>query len=784
MRYGQHPLYMLNFLLLCLSLGIITASMLPIPISITAITSVLFFIAGICAARKKSSYTFLILGLLFLSLGSCRYAFDTELPPNNIGNLAGQTKKITGVLQNQPTILKNDGSFLHMRYELSALAPVSGGYYLYTREKTPSSAQAGDQITASGKIRKISSYKNPGRIDNTLQAKINGIHAYAAAGKAEITVDSRPNDMRLLKKIGQLRSAVKASMEKVMPATDAAAVFAMLFGGYVGIDPDLLDTFTTTGIVHILSVSGSHITLLAGTIIMLGRFLRLRHQMTIFILTVCIGIYAIFCGLTPPVIRSAAMGMLSYMAFAAGRESQARYLLSLVGIFMLLIAPLLIFNISFQLSFTATAGLLYTASFFSQKLSFLPRFLAVPSSITLGAQFFCLPFLSWYFHSISLSSLAANIIAVPLVEIIIIAALAAVLISMLLPFLASVIFVFCSLLLGLVYEITQLLAKLPGSSIYLPYLTLPGSIFYYLCWFIILNDRWFRFCKQTLQVHRYTCIIFLCLSATALLYDNFREHDLAVHFIDVGQGDAALVITPHQKAVMIDTGGIRDSDYDIGKNVDVPYLYHYGITALDGIFLSHAHADHAGGTSGISKRIPITKILTGHESRSEYASIWHISPQSDIMEKTTAVTENQTFTLDGVKFIVLYAAPIVNPADNNETSVVIKIVYKNFSVLFTGDLPAEKESELLKKHGSDVACTVLKVAHHGSKTSSSEAFLLKARPRWAVISVGADNSYGHPDDGVLTRLAALKTSVYRTDQNGAVVFYTDGQKCTVVPYNN
>ncbi|WP_196604022.1 DNA internalization-related competence protein ComEC/Rec2 [Pectinatus haikarae] len=786
MRYGQHPLYMLNLLLLCLSAGILLDDALRFPPLPFIIAAVLLLPSILYAAFQKSKYTFLLLGLLFLSVGYCRYSFFTAVPPDNIIHSAGQTKSVTGILQDQPVILKNSDGLTHIRYELSALSakgmPVSGGYYLYTRQKNPINAQAGDKITASGKIHKISSYKNPGRINNTLQANLNGIYAYVAAGKNPVSVEPQPDSMRLLKKIGQLRFSIKAAMEQVMPAADAAAVFAMLFGGYNGIDPDLLDAFTVTGIVHILSVSGSHITLLAGTIISIGRFFRLRRKYTVLLLMICIGSYAVFCGLVPPVIRAAAMGILSYMAFALGRESQSRYLLSLIGIFMLIISPGLLLNISFQLSFAATAGLLYTSSFFQKRLAFLPRFFAVSLSITLGAQFFCLPFLSWYFHSISLSSLIANIFAVPLVDMIIVAALSAVFLNLLLPFFASIIFVLCSLLLGLVHEITRLLAQLPGSMLYLPYLTISGSIFYYICWFIILNDRLYKLCREYFIRHHTVYTVFLCLFLTALLYNNFREHDLSVHFIDVGQGDAALIITPHGRAVMIDTGGIRDSDYDVGKNVDVPYLYHYGITRLDGIFLSHAHADHAGGLYGITKQMPVSKIFIGHEKNSEYASVWHISPQSDIMNKTVVMNENQTFTLDGVKFIVLYAPPAANTDDTNETSVIIKVLYKNFNVLFTGDLPAQRETELLKKAGRDINCTVLKVAHHGSKTSSSEEFLAAARPRWAVISVGAENSYGHPDKNVLDRLSNVKASVFRTDQNGAVVFYTDGTKCTIEPY--
>lgn len=786
MKYGQHPLYTINIMLFSFLVGIILANILSVSLVVSIGIAIALLMLCICGIWHKSFYTIFYLALLFFAVGFCRYGFYHQLPADNISRFIGQSKEVTGVLQSQPVKIKSNDGLIHMRYELTAVTAknntVSGGYYLYTVEKETNEAQVGDEISAFGKVREINSYKNPGRIDNALQARINGIYASVSAGKSAITVKAQPDNMRLLKKIAQIRAHVLQSMEKAMPSTDAAAVFAMLFGGYSGIDPELLASFTTTGIVHILSVSGSHITLLAGTIIAIGRLFGIRQQMNIAILLIVIGIYCVFCGLVPPVLRAAMMGLLSYVGIILGKDNQSRYLLSIVVLFMLIIWPQLAFNISFQLSFAATAGLLYTATFFQQKLYRLPRFMSISLSITLGAQFFCLPFLSWYFHTISLSSLVANIIVVPFIDVIIIAALAAVIISQMLPFLTVIIFVVCSLLLGVVYEMTSLLSLLPGSSIYLPYLTVPGSIVYYFCWFLLLNKRASKYCHEFYKRHQDIWMGLFCAVLILYALHIYRGSDLAVHFIDVGQGDAALIVTPHKKAVMIDTGGVRESDFDIGKNVDVPYLYHYGVTHLAGIFLSHVDADHSAGAYGIANAMAVDKVFISRGMSEQYAALWHISTQSDIMNKIGTVDEDQTFVIDGVSFTVVNA-PTANDSDkNNENSVVIKMVYKDFSALFTGDLPTVKEEQLLKKDYA-LRSTVLKVGHHGSKTSSSDVFLDRVRPRWAVISVGRGNSYGHPTDEVLQRLAAHDIQIYRTDHDGAVTFYTDGHKCTVEVYN-
>lgn len=281
MKYGQHPLYTINIMLFSFLVGIILANILSVSLVVSIGIAIALLMLCICGIWHKSLYTIFYLALLFFVVGFCRYGFYHQLPADNISRFIGQSKEVIGVLQSQPVKIKSNDGLIHMRYELTAVTAknntVSGGYYLYTVEKETNEAQVGDEISAFGKVREINSYKNPGRIDNALQARINGIYASVSAGKSTITVKAQPDNMRLLKKIAQIRAHVLQSMEKAMPSTDAAAAFAMLFGGYSGIDPELLASFTTTGIVHILSVSGSHITLLAGTIIAIGRLFGIRQ---------------------------------------------------------------------------------------------------------------------------------------------------------------------------------------------------------------------------------------------------------------------------------------------------------------------------------------------------------------------------------------------------------------------------------------------------------------------------------------------------------------------------
>ena len=338
--------------------------------------------------------------------------------------------------------------------------------------------------------------------------------------------------------------------------------------------------------------------------------------------------------------------------------------------------------------------------------------------------------------------------------------------------------------MGLVYECTRLLAAMPGGEVYLPTLSVPLALVYFaaLAAFVQPEERRkiiLAWCSERRKA--FFVVFLLCLSAVSL-WQISRPQEMAVHFIDVGQGDAALVVTPHGRALMIDTGGTRDGGYDIGSRVDVPYLSHYGVRRLDYIILTHVHEDHAGGAGGILRHIPVGMILTAHEPRSEYARVLGCSLDAPEMQHLAPAEAGEHIDLDGVAVDILYAPQMeggaAEGATGNEYSNVIRVRYGAAAFLFTGDLVAEQEKAMLAE-GKNPQCTVLKVAHHGSKTSTTEDFLAAAQPRLAVISVGRDNNFGHPAPEVIERLRKNGIKIYRTDEDGAVVCRTDGKTLRV-----
>ena len=786
----------LNGLLFLFGVGIMAASLQPLSLELVAISALAAFLISGVMLFKSCRYTWAGFCLLFLLLGAARFQMAYQIPAADISHFAGQSVTVTGRVREEPVIKEKADGTCSVRYIVDAEKvklhgqekAVTGGISLYAfaadRKNVPV-IRIGDKVTASGKLRVPIRYNNPGQIDTVMLLRCQGITAQLSVGKQGI--HSEPVEgYAFLRKISEIRDYYLKGMEQVMPKEDAAAIFAMLFGGYAGIKEELVEAFTTTGIVHILSVSGSHISLLAATMAWLCGLFRMPLSLTSFMVIGSIVIYSVLAGCVPPVIRSGIMGGLTFLALAMGREKDARRILTLTGLVMLFISPLLLFHISFQLSFTATAGLLYLGPMLREKLEAFPELIKGGLSITLAAQLSTLPLLAWYFNQVSISSLLSNVTVVPIVELMIMLGLFAGILGLLVPVLGKLVFVFDSLLLGIVYEMTRWMAKLPGSMVYMPTMSFGWSgIYYGILVFLVQEKTRQEALLQYLKERRFMIGAGICaLMFFAAGWHFTRSPEVAVHFIDVHQGNSAVVVTPHGHGVMIDTGGVRENAFDIGSRVDIPYLLHYGVRSLDYILLTHAHEDHAAGAGSLLRRLPVGRVITAHEPLSDYAGSMGFRVNAPELNKLVQGKEGLHIELDGVSIDVLYApeeAPKGVSATGNELSNLYRITYGKATFLFTGDMIKEQEKILLER-GTELKSTVLQVGHHGSHTSSSEEFVQAVKPAWAVFSVGADNTFGHPRPEIVKRYHDAGAKICRTDQDGAVVFYTDGEHMRVEKY--
>ncbi|MBO5244990.1 MAG: DNA internalization-related competence protein ComEC/Rec2 [Selenomonadales bacterium] len=781
----QTSTILVNSIAVFFVLGILLGSLCPdlmLGIGLTAVM-LLVHLAVMMRLPKRSLIT---ICLLFLAVGCLVMQLSGGQRSNPLESWMGREVLVSGISAKEAVPLAFGDEDKQTTYLLDVLQMQNGketirpeAKMLVTvyEDKSARTARIGDVVNVRGKLKEIRDFQNPGRIDRAASYARDSVYARMNVQRDDVWIAQTEGDWR--RTIAELRQTVRERLESVMPERDAAILFAMLFGGYYGIPPVWIENFSVLGIIHILSVSGAHIAVLSGFVLVLCRLLRLRGIVQFAVVMAIICGYAVMAGLTPPVVRSVVMGTATFGALAFHRQRDARNALALVAVGMLAYQPSLVFGISFQLSFAATAGIIYLAPKIESRLARLPRWMASSIAVTIAAQISTLPFIIWYFHRISLSSIVANLTIVPFLELVMVLGLLGLALACLWSWGASVILAASSILLGFAMEEVRLFAMMPFASVDVAQISLLWGVGYYivLLWLFgyhpqvvpsvgdmrsRLNKRW---CGAAIVC--ITLVGAVCMVMPA-------EEKLRVHYIDVGQGNAALVETPNKKYILVDAGGRfgrGEGAYDTGARVVVPYLRYAGVKQLDMMILTHGHLDHAGGAAEVVRAIPTDTILIAREHQSK--SIRNLLKQEDRYRAVRYAQSGWRADVDGVTVEVLHApTEMKGSKSGNEASNLIRVSYAGKQFLFTGDMESLQEESILMQN-LDVASDVLCVAHHGSKTSSSAEFLAQCAPSHAVISAGYQNMFGHPHPSVLDRLAEQKVTVHRIDEQGLVLIEAD-----------
>lgn len=747
---------------------------------------VLALIVHLVVMTKKAKCALLTVSMLFLAGGCLVMQLSDAEMADPLKTWTGQKVLITGVSTKEARPISLDEKTKQVTYTVDVLRLQNGAEVakpdasvLVTvyADKAKPDARIGDIINVYGKVKEIRDFQNPGRIDRKGMYARDGVYGRMTVGNDDVWIAQAEGDWR--RQIADLRASVRERLASVLSERDAAILFAILFGGYYGIPPAWIENFLVLGIIHILSVSGAHIAVLSSFVLIICRLLCLRGILQFIVVTSVICGYALMAGLTPPVIRAVVMGMATFGALAFHRQRDARNALSLVAVGMLAHEPALIYDISYQLSFISTAGIIYLAPKLEERMSRLPRWLASGIGVTIAAQLATVPFIVWYFHRISLSSVIANLTIVPFLEFAMVAGLIGLLVSCLWTWGGTVCLVGCGTLLGLAMEEVRLFAMIPFASVDVSEISLAWGIGYYvvLLWLFgyhpsvlpSMASLWRKLSWQKVGIGLACCVIVVC----AYLFAPF-EDKMRVHYLDVGQGNAALVETPNKRFILIDAGGRfgrGDGAYDAGARVVVPYLRYAGVKELDMMVLTHGHQDHAGGAAEVVRAIPVDTVIVAREHQSK--SIRNLLRQDGRYQSVEYADSTTKREIDGVTIEVLHApTEMQGQRRGNEASNLVRVSYAGKRFLFTGDMESLQEESILMQN-LDVASDVLCVAHHGSKTSTSAEFLARCAPEYAVISAGYQNSFGHPHPTVLARLHEQGCDIWRIDERGYVLMEAD-----------
>lgn len=614
-----------------------------------------------------------------------------------------------------------------------------------------------------------SSYLKTKKIFGTVNVKVE-----------DLNIISNGNTNIILNKIYKLRYIMKNQISKLLPKETAGLCLGMLIGDTSSIDGDLQEDFRDSNLSHILAVSGSNVSYIIVSITYIFNKMCFRKKLSKIISIFLLFLFMLLTGCTSSVNRACIMAILMLIGDLLYRKSDVYNNLAISALILLIINPYSILDIGFQLSYMGTIGIVFLHdkinNFIKTDNRILKYFLEM-FNVTTCANIAIIPIMMFHFNTISLTFYFSNILAGPILGIIVIMGFIMFFISLIFIPLATPIAFILNIMLKLIIKIAEITASIPLSKVLI---TTP-SIFFIAIWYIIIFLIVYRrnvkdfYSKSKKKINIIISITLVVIIISNLVI-NINRH-LKIYFIDVGQGDSCLIVTPSNKRILIDGGGSEFGSFDVGEKTLIPYLLDRKIKKLDYIIISHFDSDHVGGILTIIKNIKVDKIVICKQGKNSenYKNFLNIVKNKKIdvyvvKEKNKIEIEQDTFI-----YILHPTGDLISDNILNNNSIVMKFCYKSFSMLFTGDIEEIAENELIKRYENSniLSSTVLKVGHHGSKTSSTGNFLNKVKPKIALIGVGSKNTFGHPNNGVLDRLKNLKCKIYRTDFNGEITLTVD-----------
>ena len=607
---------------------------------------------------------------------------------------------------------------------------------------------------------------NPGQFDYRAYLKTKGI---VAVGKS-YQVLSRLEDLKLIGLTGRWRGSLIQTLQRHLPSDIAPLYAAMVLGDRAGLSPELKRAYQTAGVSHVLVISGLHLTLVSSTLLLLLYFARLSLQSATLVTISFVWGFALLTGLSFSIQRAAIMLTVAFAMRAYFLNTRSLNTLAWAALFIILFNPMALGDVGWQLTCCATLGiLLILPALRSESHGKWQQLLCT----ALAAQLATLPIVINQFGYLSLVAIPANLTVVPLTYSCLLLG-----ILYLVPLWRWVIHWPLVLVLRLNRLMAYAWASIPGVKLAV------GAwggveITVFILFVVGLVSAKYLNQKRFVRGLCFAGIITLILLNITSVGKNFQ-----FTFLDVGQGDSAVLRWPDGYTMIID-GGLADAYTDNGEDVIIPYLRHEGINRIDAIMVSHSDIDHFGGLLSVAKAFPIaTCYLSAHAL---YAEDDHLIELLAVLKRQgcqiSVLQRGDLLNLgsEGAMEVLYPPAKPLRP-DDNDTSLVVRVSYLQTSILFTGDITTKVEEELVRDFSSLLSSDIIKAAHHGSGGSSSEIFLQSVQAQSVILSAGRNNRYNHPHPLVVARCQQYGMAIWRTDHSGAIVCYSDGQHFTMHAY--
>jgi len=718
--------------------------------------------------------------LLLVLLGALHFELGVrQIHPNHyIRVLSGDEVILSGHLVSEPTFQTRG-----WQAEMEVVSVCRGdttwkttGRMLIRFAKQVAPATYGDFLVLRVAPTLPEPARNPGGFDYRQYLVLRGIRALAYISRNEqVLVKEVQQGVWWMAGVIPVRGIIQGAIEQNLSGGPAGLLKGILLGDKRAVPTEVREAFTQCGVNHVLAVSGLHVGLIASVVFFGLRLCGLGRGATAWITVFLLVLYALVTGLPPSVVRASVMASLIILGRLGEWEGDGWNALGVAGVVGLIARPADILDVGFQLSFVATGGIML---FYRPILDCFPqwggRFVGqtiwAPMAVSLAAQVTTMPLIITYFGVVSIVGLVANLVIVPLIGVAAALGLIGVFVYPLLPIVVMWLNGTNWVILKIAIGLAQFMASVSWAAIDVPHLPLFQWGIYGFCVFLLLP-----FFRQR-PYHMY-------MLGGVLLCANYgvwqplwqtRQH-LEVFVLDIGQGDAIFIRFPNGKTMLVD-GGIRTQHMDMGTRVVLPFLRSQGISHIDVVVGSHAHSDHIGGLIAVLERIHVGHYLDSGQPAETWTAreVRRLVAQKDIRYHVVAAGDSLV-GLGGVGGVVLHPVPSFITQENgvshglNNGSVVMRFNYLGRSLLLTGDIEHETDGALLRWKDR-LRSDILKAAHHGSRTSSTQAFLNGVNPTWVAVSCGVKNKFRHPSPEVIHRYAEMGVHILRTDLSGAIRF--------------
>ena len=651
----------------------------------------------------------------------------------------------------------------------------------------------GDIIDVSGEFEEPSVRRNYNGFDYKQYLKTKKIYGTIKVdfNKIKIVKKNQIDTITLL--ADKVKSYITYASDQMFPKEISGLFVGILIGDKENITEEIEEDFKNSSLSHMLAVSGTHVSyIILGLSFLLSNFGK-RYTNIFSILFLIFFMY--LTNFTASVVRACIMGIILLGSKILYRKSDIYVSMALSLLIILIENPFKILDVGLILSYAGTLGIVVLYRIWSNEVKTknkIIKYIINTLLITCSAQIFVFPIIAVYFNNVSITFFISNLLATPVLAIIIIFGFFNIIVFFISNELGMIISIFLEMNIEILIFISHSCSNIPYANLLV---ITPKIIFVILYYLIILlyiitkkiygiKEEWqylsalekkeIIILKKIIKNKRKYIIkiisLILIIAFVNIIIININK-ETKIYFIDVGQGDSTLIITENKKNILIDGGGnVTNKNYDIGENILLPYLLDRGITKIDYLFVSHFDFDHVGGLYEIIDKLNVDNIIIPKNKNISEEEKEFTKKAKEKHIKIYRLCQNDKIYIDkNTKIDIL--SPLNEEIEENyinNNCLVFKFTYNNFSMLFTGDIEEIAEKEILKNVSKNILKSdILKIPHHGSKTSSTDKFLECVNPKIALIGVGKNN-FGHPSEEVIERLKSKNIKVYRTDLNGEI----------------